>query len=167
MHSLSVNPTIVERHRPPRRRRPRLALGILLVGLLGVAASGGDGPVIEITDAVMPVPGSADETSVYLTITNSGDQDDQLLNADTEIAPMTHLHQTEIETSGRTSMTTSNAVDVAAGSSVRFAAGGRHLMLMGPKELQAGDTFILWLNFRHAGTVKTTVKVIDIGDLDL
>ncbi len=115
----------------------------------------------------MPVPGSADETSVYLTITNSGDQDDQLLNADTEIAPMTHLHQAEIATSGRTSKTTSNAVAAAAGSSVRFAAGGRHLMLMGPKELQPGDTFILWLNFRHAGTVKTTVKVIDIGDLDL
>jgi hypothetical protein len=39
-------------------------------------------------------------------------------------------------------------------------------MLSGPKELQPG-TSLPCANFRHAGTVKTTVKVIDIGDLDL
>ncbi len=159
-------------HRPVRsRRRPRRVVRLLpivtVVVAMVTAACGAGSSRIEVADAVMPVPGSNDETSVYLTITNSGDRDDVLLNADTDIASMTMLHQTVIEDNGRASMEDDNVVKVDAGKTVRFVSGGRHLMLMKPKDLQPGDTFTLWLNFQHGGTVKTTVRVIDIGDLDL
>lgn len=166
MRHQSLGHPIIHRRHPGYTRCLRSA-GLLILTVLVAAACGGGASVIEVTGAVMPVPGSNDETSVYMTITNSGDRDDQLLNADTDIAPMTHLHQTEIEANGRTSMENTNSVRVDGGSSVRFAPGGRHLMLMSPEDLQPGETFTLWLNFRHAGTVKTTVKVIDISDLPL
>lgn len=121
---------------------------------------------IEISDAVIPVPGAIDQLSLYLTITNTGDQDDVLLSADTDVADMTMLHETTIEDNGLATMDHTKVVTVRAHSTVRFVSGGRHLMLMKPKALEPGDEVELTLTFRESGKVKTTAKVIDIVDLD-
>lgn len=132
-----------------------------------IASSCSSGPAkIEITDAVVPVPGAIDQLSVYLTITNTGDQDDVLLSADTDVAEMTMLHETEIEDNGRASMDHGSVVTIPAKSTVRFVSGGRHLMLMKPKALEPGDEVEFTLTFQESGTVKTTAKVIKISELD-
>ena len=129
-----------------------------------VVACGTSASQVAVTDAVTPVPANPAEASVYLTISNSGGADDELTAATTDVAEMTHLHETKIDKSGRAMMDMRSSVDVPAGETVRFSPGKLHLMLMQPKTLHEGDTFVLWLHFEKAGDIKTTVRVV--GEVD-
>lgn len=99
----------------------------------------------------------------YLVIDNHG-ASDRLLGASSPIAKRTQLHVTTIE-HGIVNMTRLNAVEIKSGTTVAFAPGGRHIMLMGLKRpLKKGDTFPLTLRFRGAGAVHVTAHVLGIGD---
>lgn len=55
-----------------------------------------------------------------------------------------------------------DGVAVAPGTTVKFAPGGYHIMLMGLKQpLKAGDRFPLTLKFAKAGSVTVDVQVED------
>ena len=80
------------------RRSSALRFVLPLVGSLGVAALVGCGPGtsrIEVADAVVPVPATADSAAIYLRITNDGDADDRLLKVSTPRAELTTLHMKE------------------------------------------------------------------------
>ena len=52
-------------------------------------------------------------------------------------------------------------IDVPAGGTVNFAAGGRYLNLVGLKApLKEGDSFLVTFIFDKAGTSSTAVKVL-------
>lgn len=132
-----------------------MALAVLVLG-------GCDGTSdISVSDAVVPVPATADTAAVYLRITNSGDIDDQLLMVTTPQAAAADLHKTSISASGRAKMEAVGALKIPAGETVDLTPGGLHLMMMQPKPLRAGGTVDLTLTFEHAGERKVTARVSD------
>ncbi len=149
------------------RRSSALRFVLPLVGSLGVAALVGCGPGtsrIEVADAVVPVPATADTAAIYLRITNDGDADDRLLKVSTPRAELTTLHKTTVDPDGRATMAGVGSVKIPAGETVSLSPGGLHLMMLQPDRLAAGDTVDLTLTFEQAGTVTVPATVTD--DID-
>lgn len=84
-------------------------------------------------------PGSK-VSAAYLTLTNIGTQDVQVVGAHFDIANVTELHSMSMS-DGMMRMRKLDDLDIPAGSSVALAPGGSHLMLMGLKSvLSVGQT---------------------------
>ncbi|HVA36311.1 MAG TPA: copper chaperone PCu(A)C [Candidatus Dormibacteraeota bacterium] len=97
---------------------------------------------------------------VYLTITNHGPGPDRLVEARSDVARTTQIHESTFE-NGMMMMHPVAAVLIPAGGAVTFQPGGYHIMLMGlDHELKAGQTFRCRLRFEHAGwiTVESHVR---------
>lgn len=100
---------------------------------------------------------------VYLSIRNTGSEDDALIGVATPIAGMPMIHETVV-TDGVASMPHAMSVPVPAGQTVELAPGGYHGMLMGlTQALENGDSFPLTLTFQIAGEVTVTVDVLGMG----
>jgi copper(I)-binding protein len=128
---------------------------IIAFGLLRANAMAGS---ILITDAWSRP--AIDTGVVYLRVTNVGPAD-TLTGARSPIAKAVELHRS-MEQNDMSSMTPVASVPIASHDSVAFAAGGKHIMLIGLKrDLHASDTFPVALHFVHAGWVTTTVAVRD------
>lgn len=134
---------------------------ILMLGVLLVTACGPGTSKITVTDALVPVPATADSASIYLKITNDGDRDDRLVKVTTPLAALTILHSTAIDPDGRATMTGVGSVKIPAGETVDLSPGGLHLMMMQPDAVSAGDEVDLSLTFEHAGTIEVTARVTD------
>lgn len=97
--------------------------------------------------------------AAYLSIRNTGTQDDRLLSATSPVAARVELH-THVHAAGMMRMQQVEAVALPAGQQVDFAPGGLHLMLIDLRQpLAAGLDFTLVLNFEHAGSVQVQVEV--------
>ena len=108
-------------------------------------------------------PPGAQTGAAYVTLTNTGAADDQLLSAATPVAGVAQIHTTLTE-NGVTKMRPLASLDVKPGAPVMFKPGGMHIMLMQLKQpLKAGQTFPLTLTFAKAGKVEITVKVQKVG----
>lgn len=134
------------------------------LSVLALAGCGSGVPRIEVRAATVPVPMTMDVASVYLTIENTGDGDDQLLAVSSTAAEAVELHETTIAENGRASMAPLRGITIPAGETVDFRPGGRHLMLVGIDELVDGGQVPLRLTFRHSGVRKVTAVVTD--DID-
>jgi copper(I)-binding protein len=129
---------------------------------------------------VIPIAALADETGiridhawsraamagregvVYLTITDTGEQD-TLTGVTTRIATKAELHQS-IDDHGVMKMRPVAALPVEPGKPVTLAPGGYHIMLMGLKQpLKQGDSFPITLSFAKAGQVTATATVQKAG----
>ena len=137
-----------------------------LVGGLGVAALVGCGPGtsrIEVADAVVPVPATADTAAIYLRITNDGDADDRLLRVSTSRAERTTLHETTVDPDGRATMAGVGSVKIPAGETVSSAPEGS-TDDAATRPARRRDTVDLTLTFEQAGTVTVPASVTD--DID-
>jgi hypothetical protein len=106
---------------------------------------------------------AASAGTVYLTISNTGTEEDRLIAVSSPVAEMAHLHRS-IQVNGATSMVMVQAVDVPAGESVALEPGGLHIMLMGMKSpLKKGGMVALVLTFAKAGEVKLEVPVAGVA----
>ncbi|MEM8985637.1 MAG: copper chaperone PCu(A)C [Pseudomonadota bacterium] len=95
----------------------------------------------------------------YLTITNSGDRDDVLLEARSDISEAVELHDMEM-TNDVMKMRPVASVDIPKGQGVSFEPGGLHIMFIGLNApLAVGDRFDLTLVFKNAGPIETVVYV--------
>lgn len=104
--------------------------------------------------------GTADPVAAYLVITNSTGHDDALLGASSPAAASVEVHETSTDEGGMTGMVPLGRLDVPAGSTVRLAPGGMHLMLMGLiRPLRVGDSVELDLMFEHAGRLVVQAEV--------
>lgn len=113
-----------------------------------------------IRDAFTPAPASPDTAAVYFTVQNTGDSDDALLAAATDIADEVQLHQSVME-GGAMKMQPVPRIAVPAHGEARLARGGLHVMLLGLRRpLREGDQFELRLTFERAGSVTVTVPVL-------
>lgn len=107
--------------------------------------------------------GRAGAGAAYLTLRNTGNADDRLLSASTDVAKRAELH-THRMNGNVMRMARVEAVGVPAGKAVTLKPGGNHVMLMGlNRKLAKGDRFPLTLTFEKSGSVTVDVAVQGIA----
>ena len=103
---------------------------------------------------------TAANTAAYLTIRNTGGAADRLIGARTDVAGMTEIHRTTIDSTGLARMNRVDAIDLQPAAEVQLEPGSYHLMLMGvTRSLPVGDTVALALDFETAGILEVTAEV--------
>lgn len=139
--------------------------------------------LLTITAMLMATTAFADETSAiqidnpvmvkafenaraaggYMTIMNSGAEDDLLLDVKIE-GRMAMIHESR-EDDGVMRMLHVDAVEVPADGMVAFAPGGFHVMVMGlqPGDLPVGERVEATLVFDRAGDVPVTFMMTEKG----
>lgn len=96
--------------------------------------------------------------SAYLTITNQGAGDDELLSAETPVARAVEIHTHQMA-GDIIRMLKLSSLPLPAGQSAVFKPQGLHLMLIDLRApLAEGETFPLSLHFKRAG--KSTAQVV-------
>ena len=100
-----------------------------------------------------------DMGAVFLSIANSGQTDDALVGARSDVAGATEVHES-YQVAGGDAMRHIASLAIPAGQTVVLKSGGYHIMLIGLKhELRPGDTFTIGLHFTHAGWIDVPVVV--------
>jgi hypothetical protein len=99
---------------------------------------------------------------VFLTIKNAGEAD-RLIGASSPVAAEAMLHVT-VKEGDVMKMRPVDGVDLPALGSAVLEPGGTHIMLMGLKQpLRNGDVVPVTLQFKKAGAIAVTVKVLAAG----
>ncbi|MDX1992864.1 MAG: copper chaperone PCu(A)C [bacterium] len=97
--------------------------------------------------------------SVYLSMENATENDDSLIDAETDLAEAVSFHLTQVR-DDIARMRQVDDLDIASGSTLTLAPGGYHLMLEGlRRDLTAGETFPLTLRFASGTEIELTVAV--------
>lgn len=128
---------------------------LMLVGFASWAGSA-DLEVKEAWIRWLPagVPGAG-----YMTLVNTGSDDLVLVGASTADFAEVSFHQTR-NNHGMSEMTPVASIALKAHSTVRFAEGGYHLMLMQPKRaLHPGDSVAVTLRFADGQTLIASFHV--------
>lgn len=123
-----------------------------------VKVTNGTGSSVDITGASVPatIAGSA---GLHETTTAS-DTSSTTTGDDTSSTTMGDSSTTMGNGTGEMTMKEISSVTVAPHRTVRFAPGGKHIMLTGMKKtLSAGDTFTLTLKTSSGKNLRTTVTV--------
>jgi copper(I)-binding protein len=111
------------------------------------------GPFTRATLPNAPVAGG------FLTLTNTGSEDDRLVSATSAIARQTQIHEMAMEGDVMKMRELADGLVIPAGGSVELAPGGLHLMFMGLETAIAeGDKVAVTLNFEKAGEV--TIELV-------
>ena len=99
--------------------------------------------------------------AAFMTITNTGDIDDTLIDAETDASMMIELHTHIMDGDGVMRMReVEGGIPIPAGDTVTLEPGGLHVMLMGlTGSLEEGTTYPLTLVFEEAGSVEVMVNV--------
>jgi copper(I)-binding protein len=98
--------------------------------------------------------------AAYLTITNTGDEDDTLLGATSEVAKAVEIHDMTVKNDVMSMVYLQDGLVIPAGESVVLEPMSLHIMLIGLNHsLMPGDRFELTLRFEHAGEVTVTVPI--------
>lgn len=105
---------------------------------------------------------------VYMTITNEGDVDDELVGATTDRAQMVEVHEMVVEDEVGRMVPVDGPLEIPAGESVALEPGGLHVMLIGlTDDIRLGDTFDVTFTFAEAGEVTIPVTaVLDAEDAE-
>ena len=140
-----------------------LAVAMLTILAVSAACSAGDARIeAGPARAAVPVAGSS---QIVITLTNVGERSDRLVAASTPAAVGVEIHLTEI-VEQRASMRSVDAVDLPAGTPVRFRPGGLHLMMVVPDDsVVLGARFPLTLTFQHADSITVDVDVVPLEEL--
>lgn len=103
--------------------------------------------------------------AIFLTIHNSGSENDRLIGASTTTAQMVELHEGFVdEETGTMQMRKVDGIDVGAGQQVTLKPGGYHIMLMGlTSPLSQGDMFDVTLDFEKSADVVVPVTITAPG----
>lgn len=159
---------------------------VLLCGLLApvLAACGNDDPpdatspspsasattqaaALSVTDPWVKAAGSG-MTAAFGTLSNSSDQDIDVVSASTPVNAMTELHETVENADGSMAMRPKKGgFVVPAGGKVSLVPGGDHIMMMDLKgPVAAGTTVTITLTLGDGSTteVEATVKPFEGAD---
>ncbi len=145
----------------------RLIGAALLSCLLATAVHAGDivaGNLV-ITQAWSRArPGGAQVAGGYLTIENKGSVPDRLVSGSTEAAKRVEIHEMALTNGIMTMRPMDDGLMIEPGKTVKFAPGGRHLMLVElAAPLREGEQVPLSLKFELAGEVVVPLAVQGIG----
>jgi iron complex transport system substrate-binding protein len=144
----------------PRPDRAGVLLALLAVAVVAAAARAGSASAIAVEHAwARPTPPGIAVGAGYLELVNSGAAD-RLLAARSPRAARVEFHASTLE-DGMARMSALAEVPVPAGTRVRFAPAGLHLMLLGlTAPLAPGERVPLTLVFAGAGAVATELEVV-------
>jgi copper(I)-binding protein len=97
--------------------------------------------------------------AAYMIIRNTSATPDRLIKAESDVAKTVELH-TVVQDNGVMQMRPVEAIDVPANGEATLKPGGFHVMLIGlTRDLKAGDTVDLKLQFAQAGTLDVRAEV--------
>ena len=101
--------------------------------------------------------GSMPSSAAYLSITNHGAMDDQLLAVESSLARKTELHTMEVTNGVMKMRQIDGGIAIPAGKTIQLAPGRLHVMLIGLKApLNDGENYQVTLVFEKAGKVELT-----------
>jgi hypothetical protein len=132
---------------------------IILLVLLPTASF--ESPKIEIKETwVREVPPISSVTAVYMVIENKGNEDDRLIEINTDAANSAELHATLIDEKDIVRMERFKYIDIPSNKSIELKPGGPHIMLIGLKKpLKEGVKIELNLKFEKSGIIKVQAQV--------
>lgn len=108
--------------------------------------------------------GHGNAGAAFMTIVNSGDEEDRLISASTAVAKKTEVHETTSENGVMKMRMVKGGLTVPAGGKVELKPMGLHVMMMGVTEkLVEGKTLALTLVFEKAGSVELAVPIAGPG----
>jgi periplasmic copper chaperone A len=137
-----------------------LMLAVGLVARIGIAA--GSNLVVAGAWIRQPPPGS-DVASVYLSLQNVGTKAVKLIGVECPVAAMAMLHES-LESGGQSQMRALTSVALAAGASMAFTPGAKHIMLHGlTHPLQVGERVPIVLVFADGMRLHVTALVRPLG----
>ena len=127
-----------------------------LAAALLVAACSQTPTSLEVTDATVVT--SPNGAAAYFAV-RGGNEDDRLVAVDVPAMGSAMLHESTMD-GGVMRMRHVDGVDIPAGETVRFARGGKHVMIApGPTPLVAGSTTPMRLTFERKGAVTVDATV--------
>ena len=144
------------------RRRTTLAAAALALaagchGARGGAATQGD---LAVSHAVVPIPPSTAEASVFMVVENGGGASVTLVGATSPDAESVRLDR---DIGGQ--MQTAPGIVIPARGRMRLVPGSYHLMLIGlRKVLAAGDTVTLRLSFEPGSMLTVRAPLLTYTD---
>ncbi len=104
--------------------------------------------------AVAPVLGG------YVTIVNTGTQDDRLVGGTTSVAERLEIHESSIVDGVARMRPAKQGIAIPAGATLSLQPGGAHIMLVNPRQRPAeGEKFKATLEFEKAGSVEVEFVV--------
>lgn len=131
----------------------------LATGLAAFAAVGEEGSIRVQDPWVRAAPASAKMLAAYMTLHNGGTGTRVLRGASSTHFTKVEIHNTVMQ-DGMARMVQQEQIELPAGSSIAFAPGGYHFMLMGPKmSMGVGDQVELILVFANGDEVSVNAMV--------
>jgi Uncharacterized protein conserved in bacteria len=96
----------------------------------------------------------------FMTITNTGAEDDRLLSAASDAAAKVELHEMAMEGDVMKMRPMADGIVIPAGETVTLEPGGLHVMFMGlSAPFIEGETVTVTLTFEKAGAVEVELPV--------
>ena len=109
-------------------------------------------------------PMSASVAAGFMTITNTGKQDDRLVKASSEISPVVQIHDMTMEGDVMKMVELPDGLVIPAGATVKLKPKLLHIMFMDVKQQPGeGTSFTGTLTFEKAGTVTIDYDVASPG----
>lgn len=100
----------------------------------------------------------------YLTITNTGEEAERLVDAQSAFSPDVQIHEMAVVDDVMRMRQLPEGIEIGAGETVTLAPGGLHLMFMDLAEpFVEGETVPVTLNFEKAGDVEVELSVEAFG----
>lgn len=97
----------------------------------------------------------------YMTIENTGSEEDRLIAAQSPVAADVEIHEMKMEGDIMKMRRLDNGLAIPAGGTIVLAPGGAHIMFMGLKEpIVEGEVITVTLTFEKAGTVDVELPVL-------
>lgn len=112
---------------------------------------------------IRAVHGGMAVTAGFVTITNTGSDDDRLISVSTGFAGKSELHTMAVENGIMKMRPLADGIIIPAGESVTLKPGELHLMFMKLTETpQIGETRDVTFVFEKAGTITATADVAKV-----
>jgi copper(I)-binding protein len=117
---------------------------------------------IEISNAWIRPGAAGMNTAFFFNVSNTSDMPDTLISAKSEIAEIVEIHKTYEKGDDMMGMRSVDEVVISANSTFEFKPMHHHVMLIKIiDDLKINDEGIVNLNFKNAGEITVTAKVID------
>jgi periplasmic copper chaperone A len=144
-------------HRKHEMNKQRFILATIVFSLLSPSAFAHEYKVgdLEIVHPHMrPTPAGAPVSGGYMTIRNTGDEDDRLVGGSAPFAGKVEVHEMKMDGDIMKMRPIVGGLVIPAGGEVILRPGGLHIMFMQLKEqIEEGKKYEATLQFKKAGTV--------------